>query len=61
MSDYGKIAEWIHDAVSQQPTPTVQLLAIIARQQLETNDRLDRLERLVNTRRHEPTIYEHKG
>ncbi|BAQ30187.1 hypothetical protein [Bifidobacterium scardovii] len=61
MSDHGKIAEWIHDAVSQQPTPTVQLLAIIARQQLETNDHLARLERLANTRRPEPTIYEHKG
>lgn len=49
MSDHGKIAEWIHDAVIQQPTPTMQLLAIIARQQLETNERLARLERIANT------------
>lgn len=46
MSESEKIAEWIYDAVRQQPTPAIQLLAIIARQQLEINEHMERLEHL---------------
>lgn len=61
MNDRRKIAGFIHDAAMTQGADR-QLLAIIARLQLETNDKLDRLLTLLqDDPHHTPPTVSHKG